>query len=267
MLALTITFISGCALPAPTPVEPPPVKETMDLAVYYLKDGDNDSYLVREIHTVEKSSAVAEAALNELISGTPTTAGAYKVLPDNTKILGISIDQGLATVDFSNEVLTANVGSSGEALGINSIVNTLTEFSTIEKVQFTVDGKVENGMDWWGHVGLYEQPFKRNINSVIEPIIWVTSPSAGDIISSPVTIKGNALVFEATVSFHLKDSDGKILAQGFTTATSGAPERGDFIGELAFEPTSAGKGQIEVFEVSAKDGSEVNKVIIPVEWK
>lgn len=170
LLILTITFIYGCRLlTLDTPSVKPPITQTMDLTVYYLKDSENDIYLVREIHTVEKNPAVAKAALNELISGNPITNGAYRVLPANTKILGISIVQGLATVDFSNEVLMANVGARGEAMGIVSIVNTLTEFPTIQKVQFTVDGKAENGMDWWGHIGLYDQPFKRNLNSVVEP--------------------------------------------------------------------------------------------------
>lgn len=30
------------------------------------------------------------------------------------------------------------------------------EFPTVQQVQFTVDGKAENGMSWWGHVGLYD---------------------------------------------------------------------------------------------------------------
>lgn len=74
-------------------------------------------------------------------------------------------------------------------------------------------------------------------------------------------------MFEATVSFRLRDSNGNILAQGFTMATNGAPERGEFSAELIFDSASAGKGQIEVFEVSMKDGSDINKVIIPIEWK
>ena len=160
IMLFLLLVVAGCSFmesPEPDPVQEPP--ETMEVAVYYLKSANNEMYLVREVHEVEKSEAPARAALNELINGTPTTEGAIKVLPTDTKILGIKIDQGLATVDFSSEVLQANVGSSGEALGIASIVNTLTEFPSIQKVQLTVDGDPEKGMDWWGHVGLYEQPF------------------------------------------------------------------------------------------------------------
>ncbi|MDD3364241.1 MAG: Gmad2 immunoglobulin-like domain-containing protein [Syntrophomonas sp.] len=250
-----------------TPTPSTSVPQTTDITVYYLKGTDKESYLVREVHQVEKTQAVAQAAVNELIKGNPVTPGAYRVLSQDTKVLGINIDQGLATVNFSSEVLGVNVGSAGEALGIASIVNTLTEFPTIQKVSFMVDGQVEKAIDWWGHVGLSEQPFSRNLTVVNEPLIWVTAPLAGQIITSTVDIKGNARVFEATVSFRLRDANGSVLAQGFANASEGAPGRGEFQGNLDFKPTGPGKGQIEVFEVSMKDGSDRNKVIIPVEWQ
>lgn len=261
-------LLSGCnnQIVEPDSSDQTDSEQTMEVAVYYLKSGDDDIYLVREVHQVEKTSEVAQAALNELIKGEPLTPDAYRVLPEDTRILGINIDNGLATVDFSSEVLRANVGSSGEGLGIASIVNTLTEFPTIQEVSFMVDGQVENAMDWWGHVGLYEQPFQRDLSNVFEPAIWVTSPVKDQVITSPVTIRGNARVFEATVSFRLKDAAGNVLAEGFTTAAEGAPGRGDFEGELAFKPDGSGQGQLEVFEESMKDGSDLNKVIIPVEW-
>ncbi len=268
LLFLLLIGATGCwsqktPKPQPAPSGPQAV-QTMDVAVYYVKSTADNMYLVREVHKVEKSEAVAGAALNELITGTPQTDGAYRVLPADTGVLGIKIEQGLATVDFSAEVLQANVGATGEALGIASIVNTLTEFPTVQKVQFTVDGRVENGLDWWGHVGLHDQPFERNLNSVYEPVIWATAPTPGQTVSSPVKIEGSAMIFEAMVNFRLKEAGGKVLAEGHTQASAGAPERGEFSAELAFTPAEAEEGQLEVFEISMKDGSEVNKVIIPL---
>ncbi len=266
-------FLSGCQPTGqpndpghndPGSVEP----QMMDVAVYYAKATDTEYYLVREVHQVAQTDQVARAALNELIQVDPVTDGAARLLPADTKILGINIEQGLATVDFSADVLQANVGSSGEALGIASIVNTLTEFPTIKRVSFTVEGQVDDQvMNWWGHVGLYEQPFQRDLSTVYEPVIWVTAPVKYQVISSPVTISGTARVFEATVSYRLVDEAGNVLAQGFTTASEGAPGRGDFTGELAFESSAPGKGQLEVFEVSMKDGSDLHKVVIPVQWQ
>lgn len=253
--------------PTPTPgSSESPAVQTMDIVVYYLKSGTQDIYLVREVHTLPKSAGVARAALNELISGTPTTEGAYRVLPAGTEILGIRIENGLATVDFSKDVLYANVGAAGESLGIDSIVNTLTEFPTIRQVAFTVEGAVENGMDWWGHVGLYEQPFSRHLGMVWEPAIWVTAPNAGDKVTSPITLHGSASVFEGTVNYRLKDAAGNILAEGFTTALMYEFYRGDFDASIPFDSTAAGQGLLEVFTISAKDGSEIDKVIIPVTW-
>lgn len=251
--------------PAPTPApspSPTAAPQTMNIAVYYLKSGNNETFLVREVHKVAKSEGVAKAALSELISGTVLTSGAIMVLPADTKILGIKIENGLATVDFSKDILKANVGASAEAMGITSIVNTLTEFPTIQKVQFTVEGKVENAKDWWGHVGLSGQPFSRNLNSVYLPVIWVTTPVEGQTASSPITVRGTAMIFEATVQYRLLDSSGKILAEGFTMANAGAPDRGDFEIVVKYPPTSSASLRLEVFDVSPKDGSEINKVVI-----
>ncbi|RJE46985.1 spore gernimation protein [Dehalobacter sp. MCB1] len=268
---LALVSLAGCQsqtgpTPEPSPEPEPSAVGTMKAAVYYLKDSNNETYLVREVHEIPKSAGVARAALEELINGTPVTAGAFKVLPADTKILEVNIENGLATIDFSEEVLHANVGASGETLGIASIVNTLTEFPTIKKVQFIVNGKAENGMDWWGHVGLYEQPFARDLSSVYEPAIWVTAPVDGQTITSPLKITGNAQIFEAVVSYRLRDAQGNILAEGNTMAAAGAPGRGDFEASLTFTPSAAGSGQLEVFESSMKDGSDLNKVIIPVKW-
>lgn len=272
LLMILVLLSSGCGTETgqssgPDQNTPAPEPQTMEIAVYYLKNTDTDMYLVREVHQVEKTPEIAAAALNELINVAPVTPGAVRVLPADTKILGINIEQGLATIDFSSEVLNANVGAGGEVLGIASIVNTLTEFPTIQEVSFEVDGQVDKAMDWWGHVGLEEQPFHRDLSEVMEPAIWVTAPVSGQTIASPVEITGSAMVFEATVSYRLRDDQGNILAEGNTMASQGAPERGDFAGQLEFNATGPGNGQIEVFEVSMKDGSDRNKVVIPVEWQ
>jgi len=245
-----------------------PEKEaTEEVAVYYLKDYTDDIHLVREVHRVSSKKDIKVAALEELITGTPKTKGAYKVLPESTKVRGIKVKDGLATVDFSRDVLQANVGSRGEHLGILSIVNTLAEFPDVEQVSFTVEGQLdERTRDWWGHIGLYDQPFKPNLSEVWEPAIWVNSPKPGAKVTSPLAVTGSAQVFEATVSLRLVTKDGKKLAEDFTTASAGAPERGVFKTVLEFEPPAAEDGYLDVFWNSPKDGSELDKVRVPVEF-
>lgn len=280
LLLLLSAILGGCTTNKKDPGTPlsnsPPslqpgyeqdAQKKLDLPVYYVKITENDAYLVREVHQVPYTKEVARATLEELIKGTPSTPGAMKVLPPATKILGITIRDGMATVNFSRDVLRANVGASGEALGIQSIVNTLTEFPSVQKVSFLVEGKVDQeSVNWWGHVGLHEQPFTRNVSQVNEPAIWVTAPTAGQKITSPVTIKGSARVFEAAVSTRIVDESGQVLARGFGTATEGAPGRGDFVITLPFPASQAGKGKLEVYWGSPRDGQDMDIVSIPVTW-
>lgn len=249
--------------------EPPPARPaaTSRIAVYYLKMTDTDAYLVREEHNIPQSKDLMMAAAEELIHGRPTTPGASRVLPGNAKIRGIKVANGLATIDFTREVLHANVGSSGEALGIQSIVNTLTEFPDVKKVSFTVEGGIdERAREWWGHVGLYEQPFLRNISEVREPVIWVTNPKPGARVAGPLTVRGTAMVFEATLSLRLVTRDGQKLVEKSAMATAGAPERGTFETVLNFTSPAAGEGYVEALWYSPKDGSELDKVRVPVKF-
>jgi type II secretory pathway pseudopilin PulG len=103
--------------------------------------------------------------------------------------------------------------------------------------------------------------------AVVSPrgTIKVTEPKPGATISSPVKIAGEAQVFEANVRLRVKDATGKVLGNGFTTATQGAPEFGDFSAEFSFkQPAETQVGTVEVFEESAKDGSVADWVVIPV---
>jgi hypothetical protein len=94
--------------------------------------------------------------------------------------------------------------------------------------------------------------------------IEVTSPYMGEIVKSGFMVKGNARVFENVVSIRLSDSEGNVLLQ--TTAYANAPDVGQFgpfEKALKFQTNSA-EGTLEVYQASAKDGSDIDKVIVPV---
>jgi len=270
-LLFFLLFPAGCGREArlsPRVDEPGKAEKLQQVAVYYPKTTQTDAFLVREIHQVSGDRNPYRLALQELISGTPRTPGATQVLPKGTKVLDIRVKNGLATVNFSEDVLKVNVGAMGEMLGIQSVVNTLTEFPEIERVSFLVNGRLDNrAKDWWGHVGLYEQPFKRNLSRVYEPAIWITAPAPESVVGSPLRVAGSARVFEGTVKGRLVENDSRKLAEGFTTATAGAPARGDFELILTFKPPAEGRGRLEVFWESPEDGREVDKVVVPVRFK
>jgi hypothetical protein len=92
----------------------------------------------------------------------------------------------------------------------------------------------------------------------------VTSPGSGDEVSSPVSIEGNADVFEATVSIAILDSAGKPIVRTFTTASCGTGCRGTFSKAVPFTVDTTQPGTIRVYESSAEDGKPINVVEIPV---
>lgn len=111
-----------------------------------------------------------------------------------------------------------------------------------------------------------------NINSS-EPItmaplasqnIEVLSPRSGDRVKSGFAVKGNARVFENIVSIRLSDSEGNVLIE--TSAYANAPDVGKFgpFEKMLNFQTSANEGILEVYQSSAKDGSEIDKVTVPV---
>ena len=84
-------------------------------------------------------------------------------------------------------------------------------------------------------------------------------------MTSPLRVTGTANTFEATFNYELTDTDGLIVDENFVTATSGTGTRGTF--DFTTGPFTVpfnGVGALIVFELSAKDGSRINLVEIPL---
>jgi len=97
--------------------------------------------------------------------------------------------------------------------------------------------------------------------------ISVTAPAPYARITSPVAVSGEARVFENVVNVRLRDEDGRVLADTFTTAD--APDIGQFGPfsiSLSFDAPTGTVGTLEVFWQSPRDGSETDTVTIPVRF-
>ncbi len=95
--------------------------------------------------------------------------------------------------------------------------------------------------------------------------IHVFSPKENESVEYPLTIKGEARVFENTLNFRVLDGDGVVLAEGSAMAMS--PDVG-FFGLFEITPNypepKTSTGTVQVFDYSAKDGSQIDMVQIPV---
>lgn len=99
------------------------------------------------------------------------------------------------------------------------------------------------------------------------PNITVITPRSGDTVSSPLVVRGQARTFEQNVNFRLRQSDGKVLVEDFTTAQAeDLGIFGPYSKTLTFSSPTTQTGTLEVFQVSPKDGSEIDKVTVNVRF-
>jgi germination protein M len=178
--------------------------------------------------TAEPTRAVGRTAMEALLAG-PTDAerleGIQTQIPDGTELLGLSVDKGIATVDLTSEFESGG-GSASMSMRLAQVVFTLTEFRTVQGVQFALDGEPIEVLGGEGVV--IDHPLTRKDYADLLPAILVESPAMGESVPNPVTVSGTADVFEANVTVIVLDAAGKEIARTFTTATCGSGCRGEF---------------------------------------
>lgn len=94
--------------------------------------------------------------------------------------------------------------------------------------------------------------------------IRLDQPRRFDLVGNPILIGGIGTGFEATINYRVHEGHDEVT--GFITVGGGTGEHAQFqkrvaVGRAAF---TLDRLFVEVFEVSAKDGSELHKVSIPV---
>lgn len=119
--------------------------------VYYQ---DNYGYLVPVMCSVPLSDGIAKATLSMMVQSPDNDMQAARlglrtVLPENTSI-DLDISGGLARIDLGREVLDM-ADAAAESNMIDAVVQTLTEFDTVDRVEFLIGGqkreKLTHGTD------------------------------------------------------------------------------------------------------------------------
>lgn len=213
--------------------------ETTRLRVYFLLDGKVQP-VARQ---VPKTQAVAGAALQTLMAG-PT---------ENERQLGLrtALRPGVAFVHPliipAPKVLKYTVNGKLDRAALAQVVYTLTQFPTVKAVE--IGGKRYTRGDFEDET----------------PFILVESPLPFETVDDPFRAMGTANTFEATFEYEVVDPAGKIVDKSFVTATSGTGTRGTFDFRTKPFTSGPGTGALLVFEYSAKDGSRIHEIRIPVQ--
>lgn len=268
--------VATIASTAPS-VQPSP--DEIAVKAYFVMVGDvedSPTPLVAVNREVPRTAAVAAAAMEQLLNGPTDEERAHDLrlgtigtlIPDGTRLLGIAIDNGNATVDVSGEF------ASGAALGedvaeawawrLAQVTYTLTQFPTIESVSFKVDGKPTMAIE--GHEGTPIERATRSAYFDQLPAIFVDQPAWGAAITDPLTVSGIAQILAEQPEFEAALVDAatdEIIVQQTVRAACGMgcwqpPGGGEF--EFTFSiPGGADRGGLllRLWE-TAPDGSVIN---------
>lgn len=246
--------------PAPTTSAgpAPSTARQISLQLWFTRDGK----LFSTRRDVPATTGVGRAAVGSLLTG-PTAAeyaaGLRSQIPAGTRLLGLRIAAGTATVNLTSP-FTAAASPAAMALRIGQVVDTLAQFPSVTGVRFEINGQ---GVTTLGGVPVQAAQTPAMYAGYL-PAITVESPLIGRPVSSPVTVSGTADVFEAVVSVRVLDSAGNEIARTFTMASCGTGCRGDYSVAVSYTVPADQPGTVQVFESSAKNGQPVNVQLIPV---
>ncbi len=221
LLIVGLLLFAGCQRAAPVeleePVEQVPTaaelkaaleeKDLREVVVYYK---DMAGYLVPVSMDIPWEEGIAKATLRQLISNeendlTAARLGLLTTLPEGLTA-DIDIIGQLAKVSLSRECMECD-DAEEEANMVASIVNTLTEFDTIEQVQILVDGEKKDSLT---HGTSIAEPILRtevNLESVDGKVddsanrvqVFFESETSGCMVPVTRTVYSNADVDTAVL--------------------------------------------------------------------
>jgi len=230
---LAAVLLSGCPAPDPTPsatptpsasatptAEPSPTPSATaggDLAIYSMLETGTEVRLVRELRAVADPTPQAAVAL--MIAG-PTDPDYFSPWDPATQVLGVTEDAGTVVVDLSADARTANIGSAGAALMIEQLVWTVSSAvgDPSAPVLLTIDGAPAGEL--WGAV-VWDTPQVRGDALATRLLVQIDEPREGATSGSPVTVSGEAAVFEATLPWRVLDAAGTEVAAGVAMTAEG----------------------------------------------
>lgn len=112
----------------------------MNIKVYYPDKQGMKLIAVKRTIKADGSDKYTEA-IKSLLQG-PRDKEQIAVIPKQARLKSVTVKGDVAYVDFSQDLVKKFTGgSTGEEMLVGSVVDTLTEFPEIKKVQILVEGK------------------------------------------------------------------------------------------------------------------------------
>lgn len=234
----------------------------------------NEPTLVPVLRTLPKSPDVATAAMKVLLAGPSAKERAalpriVTLIPTGAKLLDVVVSDGLATVDLSAAFasLAPDDAVDGGVFSLRGrlaqVVYTLTQFSTVDRVTFKLEGKPVTVFSS-DEVVLTKPVTRTTYRDRYLPLIFVDRPAWGAALLSPGRVTGLGNVNEAQFRMALLDRNDKVLVDVPVTATCGTGCWGRFDVTLSYRVSTAQWGTLRVWDVSEFSGRDVGVREYPV---
>jgi spore germination protein GerM len=151
--------------PEKTPVKiPDQDRKVRRSKMYFIEVQDDGNIglkgIVRPVYYVDSPLTETMNTLLEGLSGSELNMGLLSLIPDQTKLLSISVKERTAFLNFSDSFRFNSFGVEGYNAQLKQVVYTATEFTNIDSVQILIEGAV---IDYMGPEGVYiGKPLGRN---------------------------------------------------------------------------------------------------------
>ena len=117
------------------------VVKTIDLNLYFPDQKGEFLIPVTRAVGIKPNESIEERIIKELMIP-PQGYNLTSLIPEETVVKSIYVDQGICYIDFNEAFRTEHIGgSTSEVMSIYAIVNSLTDLPNINKVQFLIEGK------------------------------------------------------------------------------------------------------------------------------
>ena len=129
--------------PVKSPTDTP--AENISLRLFFIEiNSDGTSSICEVPRLMKKSATPLSDSINALIDGpTPAEQKSHNcrtMVSPGTRLLSASVKNGIATLNFSEELEFNNFGIEGIMWELDQIVYTATAFPSVQKVQFLIEG-------------------------------------------------------------------------------------------------------------------------------
>lgn len=257
LLAVAAT-VAACASASSVPSATDGVRSRVtqtQLSIPYLLEGEHVAPVARQ---VPRTRGVGAAAIRALLRG-PTAAerraGFTSAVPEGTRLLGLTVRDGVAAIDLSRRFASGG-GSLSMRARVAQVVFTLTRLATVRHVSFRLDGRAVTSIG--GEGVIVSPPVDRADFEDLSPVVLVESPLREQRVRSPLVVLGTSNTFEARLFVDLLGPGGRRLTWRAVSASSGTGTRGTFRTTLRFVAPEGAQLTLRAYERSAADNRIVH---------